>query len=86
MKKLTKEQVLDILEDIPLIFDYYYKYTFTFKGDLGEGVTVLVDVGGCSDDIYRMEVSSIFEEDIKHLDFEYVRICKDNTVVSSYIE
>lgn len=35
----------------------YYKYTFTFTATLPNGNTLIVQVGGCSDSIYRLAVS-----------------------------
>ena len=43
--------------DVPLWFHHYYKYTFTFRGTLGDR-TIEVQAGGDSGDTYRMEVEA----------------------------
>lgn len=53
--------------DVDVKFSSYYKYTFTFTGEFDGGV-VLVEVGGDSSDIYRMEVCSDSSESVGGLD------------------
>lgn len=39
-------------------FSAYYKFTFTFVGELADGKRIVVNSGGNSDDIYREEVNT----------------------------
>ena len=39
-------------------FSNYYKFSFTYEGRLEDGSIIQVDVGGNSDEIYRMDVSA----------------------------
>lgn len=55
---MTKEEVLEKYGDVPLIFDHYYKFVFTFAALVAEGTVLRVSVGGGSDDIYKMMVDS----------------------------
>jgi hypothetical protein len=56
MNKLTKEEALKLYGDVPLKFDHYYKYVFTFVGFAEDGAEVYINIGGTGEDIYRFEV------------------------------
>jgi hypothetical protein len=64
---MTKQEFMDKYGDVEVKFSSYYKYTFTFIGEFDGGV-VLVEVGGGSSDIYRMEVCSGLSESVRGLD------------------
>lgn len=65
---MTREEFVEKYGDVTVKFSSYYKFTFTFSGVLANGDRIMVDVGGNSDDIYRMEVSADSEEAIAKLD------------------
>lgn len=49
---MDKKEFIDKYGDTEVELSSYFKFTFCFTGKVGE--TVLhVEVGGCSDDIYR---------------------------------
>lgn len=67
----TRESFMEHFEDVSLVFDRYYKYTFTFKAVIPtpENTYILyLDVGGVSDYIYKMEVISEFSKNYAALD------------------
>ena len=81
---MTKEEVFEKFKDLPLTFDHYYKYTFTFVGR-NEEYTVIADVGGNSEDIYRQEVSADCTETLGTLEpYSVVVKLKGGGVVFSW--
>jgi len=54
--KLTKEQVEELYGEVPLLFDSYYKYSFTYVGEADDGIEIVMSYGGQSDDVYRYTV------------------------------
>ena len=44
--------------NVAMVFYYYYKYTFHFKGTADDGSEVFASIGGDSGDIYRFEVDT----------------------------
>ncbi len=58
MKKEQAQEFYDeYAEDLKLTFSSYYKYEFTFTGEI-EDMRVVVSMGGDSDDIYRLSVDT----------------------------
>lgn len=53
---MTDTEVAELFSDVPLLFDSYYKYSFAFSGSK-DGYEIVTSFGGCSDDIYRYDVS-----------------------------
>lgn len=53
---MTKDEFYEKYGDVKIKFSSYYKYTFTYGGELPDGGRVSVDYGGNSDDIYRFDV------------------------------
>lgn len=66
---ITREEILEKYGNIQVEFSHYYKYTFTFVGELENGEEVYVDVGGNSENIYKEEVSDGQMYYISELDF-----------------
>jgi len=63
-KEIKKRQdaVLERYGDVPVVFTSYYKFTFTFCGDVvaldGKPATLSVSIGGSSDEIYKTSVTA----------------------------
>lgn len=55
---MTKEEFIDKWGDTVVTFSHYYKYTFWYKGELGEGVVLEVGYGGSADEIYKFELNN----------------------------
>ena len=56
---MTQDKFLAAYGDTEVTFCSYYKYTFSFRGAVGETGSVLtVWLGGISDDIYRLHITS----------------------------
>jgi len=53
---MTKDEVLMKYGDVPLKFDRYYKYTFSFSGIASDGAVISLWYGGDHNDIYRFSV------------------------------
>lgn len=58
LPETDKDRFLNKYGEVKVKFVEYYKYTFIFTADLGEGKTLSVCVGGNADDIYRQEVGT----------------------------
>ena len=76
MEKLTEDQAIKLYGKVPLLFENYYKYVFTYVGEAPDGATVLVAFGGEAGDAYGVSVS---RDDPIYLDEGYnaVEIKKD---------
>ena len=70
----TLEEAKNIYGDVPLKFTSYYKFSFTFAGEAGDGAEVIASVGGDSTDIYKMPVNADDVETLNSLDPSSVRI------------
>ncbi len=70
-EKLKKEEFLKQFGDVSVKFSNYYKYTFYFKGVDEGGRLITVSIGGDSEDIYRLEVSSDDEDKVSEFDIEH---------------
>jgi hypothetical protein len=64
---MTRAEFCEKYGDVPVKFSSYYKYTFTYSTTLPDGKRLVVSYGGCSDDIYRHEVSADSLETINSL-------------------
>lgn len=69
--EISYKEFVELYGDVELEFDYYYKYMFVFKGETEDGHKVSVSVGGCADDIYKMEVHTGQEYMVKDLEGTY---------------
>lgn len=54
MAMMTKEEFMSKYGKIAVEFNSYYKYLFTFKGNLPDGREIYVNIGGDADDIYKL--------------------------------
>ena len=52
---MTELEVKKFFDGVELSFSSYYKYTFTYIG-IKDGIEVVVEYGGDSDDIYHLEM------------------------------
>ena len=86
MSELTKAEFLERYGSVEVVFTDYYKYTFNFVGNLPDGKTVCVRVGGTSADIYREVVVAGRKQRIDVL-FVYAGTVRDgNAVIESFYE
>ena len=53
---MTREEAEEKYGEVPLYFQSYYKYSFTFEGKAPDGNTITGSSGGSGDDIYRHHV------------------------------
>jgi hypothetical protein len=56
--QITKQEFDDLYGDVEVEFTSYYKYSFTFAGDAPDGTRIALSIGGCADEIYRLDVSA----------------------------
>ena len=56
--KITKEEFMSLYGGEVVSFTSYYKFEFTYTGVTEGGLFVQVSEGGCSDDIYRVQVNT----------------------------
>jgi hypothetical protein len=65
---MTRKEFYEKYGDVKVKFSSYYKYTFTYTGNLPDGGRISVDYGANADDIYRFEVGANYEETISLLE------------------
>ncbi|MCG8673686.1 MAG: hypothetical protein MI867_30140 [Pseudomonadales bacterium] len=65
---MSKEEFLEKHGDVILTFSSYYKYAFSYTAELGNGEKIYASIGGCSDDIYRLEVKNNEQVKLRDLD------------------
>jgi hypothetical protein len=53
---MTRNEFYEKYGDVKVKFSGYYKYTFTYTGNLPDGGRISVDYGGNADQIYRHDV------------------------------
>lgn len=76
---MTKEDFMEQYGDVLVKFASYYKYTFTFTGKIDDdGNFIVVNVGGCHNDIYRMSVNAGAETTVSSL-YPYVGTVYDQS-------
>ncbi len=80
---MSKEEFLEKYGEVKVKFDFYFKYTFYFKGVLENGNSILCSFGGTSDNIFKFGISS---EEISIADLNPIaaEIYKDNIVLADY--
>lgn len=59
---MTRKEFYEKYGEVKVKFSDYYKYTFTYTGELPDGGRISVGYGGNADQIYRHEVSADCEE------------------------
>jgi len=58
VQQVTQTEFNKLYGDVEVEFVSYYKYSFTFSGVADDGTRIVVSVGGCADDIYKMDVTA----------------------------
>ena len=56
MTTISSKEFIEKYGDVKVKFSSYFKFSFTYAGELPDGKKITVSVGGNSDDIYRMGV------------------------------
>lgn len=64
----SKVEFIEKYGSVLVKFISYYKYSFTFSGELADGGFVFVKVGGDPNDIYKMSVNADAEQTVSSLD------------------
>lgn len=84
---MTREEFYEKYGDVKVKFSSYYKYTFTYTGNLPDGGRISVNWGGNSDDIYRFDVDADSEETISIL-YPYAGTVydKDGKVIDEFYD
>lgn len=65
---MTRDEFYEKYGDVKVKFSDYYKYTFTYTGNLPDGGRISVDYGGNAEQIYRHEVSANCEETVSSIE------------------
>lgn len=68
-----------VLKNKPLLkFESYYKFSFTFTGslvlDTGEKIEIVASIGGDSDSIYGLSVSTSKLLELNYDNFNYINV------------
>ena len=79
--KLTEEQFVEKYGDAKVKFSSYYKYTFTFVGQLEDGSIITLSVGGGGDDVYKLSVEANKEYRVMELGFYYAKVVQNETII-----
>ena len=82
---MTLEELNQKYGDVKVTFTHYYKFTFTFKGTLSDGKTIVARVGGTGEDIYREEITRE-EKNIRDLYPYYVTLMDGDEEIEFYYE
>ena len=53
---MSDEEAKAAYGNVPLLFDGYYKYSFSFAGTAPDGAMIVVSLGGDASDIYKLDV------------------------------
>jgi hypothetical protein len=64
---MTREEFYEKYIDVKVKFSTYYKYTFTYVGELPDGGKISVGYGGNADQIYRHEVGADCEKTVSSI-------------------
>ena len=78
MTQITKKEFDELYGDVEVEFVSYYKYTFVFAGDTPDGLRVSLSVGGCADDIYRMDVAAGVKEKVRDIYATYAGVYSED--------
>lgn len=86
MKEMTRTEFLNKYGDINVVFTDYYKYTFNYKFDFGDGSYLTVSVGGDPDEIYRESVVAGEECSVSSLYPYKGYLVKDNETTEGFYD
>jgi hypothetical protein len=67
VEKMTRKEFIEKYGDVDVKFNSYYKYTFTYEGEIDD-IQIFVDYGGNADEIYRLDVDCESIEKVKDID------------------
>ena len=83
MIKLTESQFKEQYGHVKVVFSSYFKYSFSFKGEL-EDEQIYVSIGGNSGDIYRVSISANQEYEIKELNIVDATVMKNSIIIAEF--
>ena len=84
---MSKTEILNKYKDVQMVFSSYFKYSFSFTGVTKEGYKVYAEIGGNSEDIYRIEVGAGDVKTLLDLDPYYVNITNsDKVTIAMYYD
>lgn len=85
---LTKEEFENNYSEVEVVFSSYYKYSFSFVGEHEDGTHIICSYGGCTEDIYRYEVSNNSVETVGSLDDNWMSVVarKDGDVIFEWFD
>jgi hypothetical protein len=84
---MTKKEFIEKYGNVKVKFSTYYKYTFTYVGELPNGGKISVGYGGNYDDIYRYDVSADYEETVNSIEpYCGTAYDKDGNVVDDFYD
>lgn len=84
---MTKADFIQKYGQVKVKFSSYHEFVFTFVGVTDDGNRVVVQYGGNSDDIYRMEVAVDCEENMQCLDpFGGDVYAPDNEILDNFYD
>jgi hypothetical protein len=73
--EITKKEFDELYGDVEVEFTTYWKYSFAFEGKTESGDEVYLSVGGCADDIYRMDVTAGEKVKVRDLYARFASVC-----------
>lgn len=82
---MSKKEFLEKYGKVLVLFSRYNKCVFTFSTKK-DNLTIFIEVGGCLENIYGLEISTDLEEPIENLDPFSGRVYKDNVLIESFYE
>ena len=84
--ELTRAEFFEKYGQVEVTFSSYYKYTFTYIGQLPDGATVTVGYGGASGEIYKYDVKAGDKESILSLDPYCGSVERDGVTVEEFYD
>ena len=84
--KEKKQKLFLLYGNIPLKFNYYYKYAFHFNGIAEDGVKIIGIVTGTADNLYDFEFSNNEKITLNNFEFSNIKFYTKNNELISEIE
>lgn len=83
---MSYDEFIEKYGDVVVTFSSYYKYCFRYKAVLESGETIIVSIGGDTDDIYRWEIQNNESLTIRELEPNYGWLNdKDDVCIETFI-